>query len=325
MNPSTVPDRNLALELVRVTEAGALAAARWVGRGDKEGGDGAAVDAMRAMLATVAMDGIVVIGEGEKDDAPMLFNGEGVGDGIGPECDFAVDPVEGTTRMATGSPGAISVVAVAERGTMYDPSAVFYMDKLVVGPEAVGLVDLDMPTADIVEVVAKAKGIRRQDVTVAVLDRPRHQRLIDDIRGCGARVNLLGDGDVAAAIAVTRPESGIDIAAGIGGSPEAVLAAAALRCAGGEIQARIAPQDAGEVDRARAAGHDTDQVLSTTDLVRGDNVFFAATGVTDSPLLDGVRFHGGRALTQSIVMRSRSGTQRIINAEHIWPQPPRAH
>ncbi|MFD1815473.1 class II fructose-bisphosphatase [Rhodococcus gannanensis] len=325
MSSITVPDRNLALELVRVTEAGALSAARWVGRGDKEGGDGAAVDAMRAMLATVDMDGIVVIGEGEKDDAPMLFNGERVGAGTGPECDFAVDPVEGTTRMATGTPGAISVVAVAERGTMYDPSAVFYMDKLVVGPEAVGLVELDMPTGDIVEAVAKAKGIRSRDVTVAVLDRPRHRRLINDIRGCGARVHLLGDGDVVAAIATTRPESGIDIAAGIGGSPEAVLAAAALRCAGGEIHARIAPRDAGEAVRAQAAGHDTDRVLSTTDLVSGDNVFFAATGVTDSPLLDGVRFHGGRALTQSIVMRSRSGTQRVIDAEHVRPPSLRDH
>ena len=225
--------------------------------------------------------------------------------------------------MATGTPGAISVIAVAERGAMYDPSAVFYMDKLAVGPEATGLVDLDMPTIEIIETVAKAKGMRRHDVTVAILDRPRHQRLIDDIRGCGARVNLLGDGDVAAAIAVTRPDSGIDIAAGIGGSPEAVLAAAALRCAGGDILTRIAPRDASEADRAQAAGHDTDRILTTTDLVSGDNVFFAATGVTDSPLLDGVRFHGGRAHTQSIVMRSRSGTQRIIDAEHIWPHPHR--
>ncbi|MBF0662543.1 class II fructose-bisphosphatase [Rhodococcus sp. (in: high G+C Gram-positive bacteria)] len=311
------PDRNLALELVRVTEAGALASGRWVGRGDKEGGDGAAVDAMRIMLSTVTMRGVVVIGEGEKDEAPMLFNGELVGDGTGPECDFAVDPVEGTTLMAAGAPNSLSVVAVAERGAMFDPSSVFYMNKIAVGPDAADAVDITAPVSENISRVAAALGTSVADLTVAVLDRPRHTELVDRIRRAGARVRLLPDGDVAAAIAAARPTSGIDMAMGIGGTPEGILAAAAVRCLGGTIQAQLTPRDAGERGQVRAAGHDTDRVLHTTDLVGGANVFFAATGVTDGPLLRGVRYFGGnRAGTQSIVMRSKSGTVRIIEAEH---------
>jgi fructose-1,6-bisphosphatase II len=312
-----LPDRNLALELVRVTEAGALASARWVGHGDKENGDGAAVDAMRAMLATVAMRGVVVIGEGEKDEAPMLFNGEHVGDGTGPECDFAVDPVEGTTLMATGAPNALSVVAVAERGAMFDPTAVFYMDKIAVGPAAADVVDITAPVAENITRVAAALGSAVADVTVAVLDRPRHAPLVEQIRGAGARVRLLPDGDVAAAIAAARPGSGIEMTMGVGGTPEGILAAAAVRCLGGAIQARLAPRDDTERAQVLVAGHDPDRVLHTTDLVGGTNVFFAATGITDGALLRGVRyFAGNRAETQSIVMRSKSGTVRVIDAEH---------
>lgn len=311
------PDRNLALELVRVTEAGALASGRWVGRGDKESGDGAAVDAMRAMLATVAMHGVVVIGEGEKDEAPMLFNGEQVGDGTGAECDFAVDPVEGTTLMATGAPNALSVVAVAERGAMFDPSAVFYMDKISVGPAAADVVDITAPVGKNITRVAAALGSSVADVTVAVLDRPRHAQLVEQIRSAGARIRLLPDGDVAAAIAASRPGSGIDMAMGVGGTPEGILAAAAVRCLGGAIQARLAPRNDTERAQVLAAGHDPDRVLHTTDLVGGTNVFFAATGITDGALLRGVRyFAGNRAGTQSIVMRSKSGTVRVIDAEH---------
>ncbi|MEE2061795.1 MULTISPECIES: class II fructose-bisphosphatase [Rhodococcus] len=311
------PDRNLALELVRVTEAGALASGRWVGRGDKEGGDGAAVDAMRAMLATVAMRGVVVIGEGEKDEAPMLFNGEQVGDGTGPECDFAVDPVEGTTLMATGAPNALSVVAVAERGAMFDPTSVFYMDKIAVGPAAADVVDITAPAAENITRVAAALGSAVADLTVAVLDRPRHAELVEQIRSTGAQIRLLPDGDVAAAIAASRPGSGIEVAMGVGGTPEGILAAAALRCLGGAIQARLAPRNDTERAQVHAAGHDPDRVLHTMDLVGGTNVFFAATGITDGALLRGVRYFGGsRAGTQSIVMRSKSGTVRVVDAEH---------
>jgi len=312
-----LPDRNLALELVRVTEAGALASGRWVGRGDKEGGDGAAVDAMRTMLSTVTMRGVVVIGEGEKDEAPMLFNGELVGDGTGPECDFAVDPVEGTTLMAAGAPNSLSVVAVAERGAMFDPSAVFYMDKIAVGPDAADAVNITAPVSENIFRVAAALGIPVADLTVAVLDRPRHTELVDRIRRAGARVRLLLDGDVAAAIAAARPGSGIDMAMGVGGTPEGILAAAALRCLDGAIQGRLVPRDAAQHAQVLATGHDPDRILHTTDLVGGTNVFFAATGVTDGPLLRGVRYYGGnRAGTQSIVMRSKSGTVRIVDAEH---------
>ncbi|MFD3746612.1 class II fructose-bisphosphatase [Nocardia sp. NPDC058633] len=315
LSPS-MPDRNLALDLVRVTEAGALAAGRWVARGDKEGGDGAAVDAMRAMLATVPMQGVVVIGEGEKDSAPMLFNGENVGDGTGSHCDVAVDPVEGTTLMATGQPGALSVVAVAERGMMFDPSAVFYMDKIAVGPRAAHTIDLDAPTADNIANIAAALDKRPADVTVAVLDRPRHHTLINEIQAAGARVHLIGDGDVVAAVAAARPNSGIDAAFGIGGTPEAILAAAAMRCLGGAIHTRFAPRDESERRKALDAGHDLDQVLRTTDLVGGNEVFFAATGITEGPLLQGVRYKTGNATTQSILMRASTGTTRVINAQH---------
>ncbi|MGY0501427.1 class II fructose-bisphosphatase [Nocardia sp. FBN12] len=310
------PDRNLALELVRVTEAGAMASGRWVGRGDKEGGDGAAVDAMRQLVSSVSMKGIVVIGEGEKDEAPMLYNGELVGDGTGPEVDFAVDPVDGTTLMSKGSPGAISVLAVAERGAMFDPSAVFYMHKIAVGPDAAGSIDINAPIGDNIRNVAKAKHLSVSDLTVCILDRPRHAETIQQVRDAGARIRLISDGDVAGAIAAARPESGVDILVGIGGTPEGIIAAAALRCLGGEMQGKLAPKDDEERQKAIDAGHDLDRVLSTTDLVSGENVFFCATGVTDGDLLRGVRYFPGGASTQSIVMRSKSGTVRMVDAYH---------
>ncbi|AVH22323.1 class II fructose-bisphosphatase [Nocardia cyriacigeorgica] len=310
------PDRNLALELVRVTEAGAMAAGRWVGRGDKEGGDGAAVDAMRQLVSSVSMRGIVVIGEGEKDEAPMLYNGELVGNGDGPEVDFAVDPIDGTTLMSKGSPGAISVLAVAERGAMFDPSAVFYMHKIAVGPDAAGVIDIAAPIADNIRKVAKAKNSSVSDLTVCILDRPRHAELIQQVRDAGARIRLISDGDVAGAIAAARPDSGTDILVGIGGTPEGIIAAAAMRCMGGELQGMLAPKDDEERQKAVDAGHDLDRVLSTEDLVSGENVFFCATGVTDGDLLRGVRYYGGGASTQSIVMRSKSGTVRMIDAYH---------
>ncbi|RDI52928.1 class II fructose-bisphosphatase [Nocardia mexicana] len=310
------PDRNLALELVRVTEAGAMAAGRWVGRGDKEGGDGAAVDAMRQLVSTVSMRGIVVIGEGEKDEAPMLYNGEAVGDGTGPDVDFAVDPIDGTTLMSKGSPGAIAVLAVAERGAMFDPSAVFYMDKIAVGPEAADVIDLSAPIAENLRRVAKAKGSSVSDLTVCVLDRPRHARHIQEVRDAGARIRLISDGDVAGAIATARPDSGTDVLIGVGGTPEGIIAAAAMRCMGGAMQGKLAPKDDEERQKAVDAGHDLDRILSTEDLVSGENVFFCATGVTDGDLLRGVRYFGGGASTQSIVMRSKSGTVRMIDAYH---------
>jgi fructose-1,6-bisphosphatase II len=310
------PDRNLALELVRVTEAGAMAAGRWVGRGDKEGGDGAAVNAIRQLVNTVAMRGVVVIGEGEKDKAPMLFNGEEVGNGNGPECDFAVDPVDGTTVMAKGMPNAISVLAVAERGSMFDPSAVFYMEKIAVGPDAADAIDITAPVSENVRRVAKARKSSVSDVTVCILDRPRHGELIQKIRDTGARIRLISDGDVAGAIAAARPESGTDMLIGIGGTPEGIIAAAAMRCMGGALQGRLTPTGDAERQRAIDAGHDIDRVLLTEDLVSGENVFFTATGVTDGDLVRGVRYTGGGAHTQSIVMRSKSGTVRMIDAYH---------
>ncbi|MEV3964007.1 class II fructose-bisphosphatase [Nocardia sp. NPDC050193] len=310
------PDRNLALELVRVTEAGAMAAGRWVGKGDKEGGDGAAVDAMRQLVSSVSMSGVVVIGEGEKDEAPMLYNGEDVGDGTGPEVDFAVDPIDGTTLMSKGSPGAISVLAVAERGAMFDPSAVFYMQKIAVGPDAAEVIDISAPIAENIRKVAKAKHASVSDITVCILDRPRHGDLIQEIRDAGARIRLISDGDVAGAIAAARPDSGTDILVGIGGTPEGIIAAAAMRCMGGALQGKLAPKDDEEKQKAIDAGHDLDRVLVTEDLVAGDNVFFCATGVTDGDLLRGVRYYGGGASTQSIVMRSKSGTVRMIDAYH---------
>ena len=310
------PDRNLALELVRVTEAGAMAAGRWVGRGDKEGGDGAAVDAMRELVNSVSMRGVVVIGEGEKDNAPMLYNGEEVGNGDGPECDFAVDPVDGTTLMSKGMPNAISVLAVAERGAMFDPSAVFYMNKIAVGPDAADVIDITVPVAENISRVAKVKNSSVADLTVCILDRPRHQGLMAEVRDAGARIRLISDGDVAGAISACRPNSGTDMLLGIGGTPEGIIAAAAIRCMGGAIQAVLAPTDENERQKALDAGHDVDRVLTTEDLVSGENVFFCATGVTDGDLLQGVRYFGGGCTTQSIVMRSKSGTVRMIEAYH---------
>jgi fructose-1,6-bisphosphatase II len=310
------PDRNLALELVRVTEAAAMAAGRWVGRGDKIGGDQAAVDAMRQLIGTVSMRGVVVIGEGEKDEAPMLFNGEEVGNGDGAACDVAVDPIDGTTLMSKGMPNALAVLAVAERGAMFDPSAVFYMEKLAVGPEAADVVDLTAPPAENIRRVAKAKQSDVSDVTVCILDRPRHEKLVSEVRAAGARIQFITDGDVAGAISAARPTTGVDLLMGIGGTPEGIIAAAALKCMGGAIQARLWPRDEAERAKALDAGHDLDRVLDTNDLVAGDNVFFCATGVTDGGLLRGVRYRAGGCETQSIVMRSKSGTIRMIDGFH---------
>lgn len=310
------PDRNLALELVRVTEAAAMAAGRWVGRGDKNGADGVAVNAMRALISTVGMRGTVVIGEGEKDNAPMLFNGEEVGDGTGPECDVAVDPIDGTTLAAKGMTNAISVMAVAPRGSMYDPSAVFYMEKLVTGPEAADVVDIRYPVAENIHQVAKAKGSAPEDVTVVLLDRPRHQDIVDEIRATGARIKFISDGDVAGAIMAARPDTGIDLLLGVGGTPEGIISACAMKCLDGVIQGRLWPKDDQERQKALDAGHDLDRVLSTDDLVTGDDVFFVATGITDGELMKGVRYRAGGCSTHSLVMRSRSGTIRSITSEH---------
>ncbi|RSM87018.1 class II fructose-bisphosphatase [Kibdelosporangium aridum] len=311
-----LPDRNLALELVRVTEAAAMSAGRWVGRGDKNGGDGAAVDAMRKLIGTVSMNGVVVIGEGEKDEAPMLYNGEEVGDGSGPACDVAVDPIDGTTLMSKGMPNAIAVLAVAERGAMFDPSAVFYMEKIAVGPEAADVIDLTAPVAENIRRVAKAKHTDVSDVTVCILDRERHEQLVTEVRNAGARIHFISDGDVAGAISAARPNTGVDMLLGIGGTPEGIIAASALKCMGGAIQARLWPRDDAEREKALAAGHDLDRVLSTDDLVSGDNVFFCATGITDGDLLRGVHYRSGGCTTQSIVMRSKSGTVRMIDGFH---------
>jgi fructose-1,6-bisphosphatase II len=313
------PDRNLALELARVTEAAAMAAARWVGRGDKNGADGAAVNAMRMLINSVSMRGVVVIGEGEKDHAPMLFNGEEVGDGSGPACDVAVDPIDGTRLCASGMPNAISVLAVAGRGSMYDPSSVFYMSKLVTGPAAADVVDITAPPAFNVSAVAKAKRESPQDVTVVILDRPRHAELIAQVRETGARIHLITDGDVAGAIMAAREGTGIDLLLGIGGTPEGIIAACALKCLGGVIQGQLAPRDDAERHRALDAGLDLDRVLTTDDLVASEDVFFSATGITDGELMAGVRYRGGGATTHSLVMRSRSGTIRSIASEHqLW-------
>ncbi|MEU8245340.1 class II fructose-bisphosphatase [Nonomuraea sp. NPDC048916] len=313
------PDRNLALELVRVTEAAAMAAARWVGRGDKNGADGAAVNAMRQLINTVSMNGVVVIGEGEKDHAPMLFNGEQVGDGSGPDCDVAVDPIDGTRLTALGMPDAVSVIAVSERGSMYDPSAVFYMEKLVTGPQAADVVDIEAPVSANINAVARAKGCSASDVTVIVLDRPRHEQLVKEIRATGARIKFIVDGDVAGAIAAARDGTGIDLMLGIGGTPEGIVAACALKCLGGVIQGKLWPRDEAERRRALDAGHDLNRVLTTNDLVRSDDVFFAATGITQGELMQGVRFSGGVARTHSLVMRGRSGTIRKVDSEHqLW-------
>ncbi|MFI9600652.1 class II fructose-bisphosphatase [Streptomyces sp. NPDC004069] len=314
--PSEAPDRNIALELVRVTEAAAMAAGRWVGRGDKNGADGAAVRAMRSLVSTVSMNGVVVIGEGEKDEAPMLFNGERVGDGTGPEVDIAVDPIDGTTLTAKGMPNAIAVLAATERGAMFDPSAVFYMDKLVTGPEAADFVDIDAPVSVNIKRVAKAKRSTPEDVTVVILDRPRHEGIIREIRETGARIKLISDGDVAGSILALRDGTGIDLLLGIGGTPEGIISACAVKCLGGTIQGKLWPKDDEERQRALDAGHDLDRVLTTDDLVSGENVFFVATGITDGELLRGVRYRAETATTDSIVMRSKSGTVRRIDSEH---------
>lgn len=310
------PDRNLALELARVTEAAAMAAARWVGRGDKDGADAAAVNAMRQLINTVSMDGVVVIGEGEKDQAPMLYNGERVGDGRGAECDVAVDPIDGTRLTANGMNNAISVIAVAEKDSMYDPSAVFYMDKLVTGPESADVVDIERPPADNIRAVARAKGASPHDVTVVILDRPRHEQIIKEVRATGARIRLITDGDVAGGIMAAREGTGIDLLLGIGGTPEGIIAACAVKCLGGVIQGKLWPRDDAERQRAIDAGHDLDRVLTTDDLVSSDDVFFAATGITDGELARGVRYSRGTTYTHSLVMRSRSGTIRKIESEH---------
>ena len=316
MATSSRPDRNLALELVRVTEAGAMGAGRWIGRGDKEAADQAAVDAMRAMLDTVSMAGVVVIGEGEKDEAPMLYNGEPVGEGDGPEVDVAVDPLEGTRLTALGQPNAIAVIAAADRGSLFFPGAAVYMEKIAVGADAIHVVDIDATPTENVNAVAKAKGRRVTDVRVVVLERDRHEDLIGELRQAGARVNLIRDGDVAPAIAAARPGTGVDMLYGVGGTPEGVISAAALKCVGGGIQGKRWPRDDEERQALVDAGYDADRVLTTDDLVRSDNVFVAATGVTTGALLKGVRYVTDGAITDSIVMRSRSGTVRRIEARH---------
>jgi len=318
----TAPDRNLALELVRVTEAAALAASQWMGRGDKEGADGAAVDAMRLVLGTVSMDGIVVIGEGEKDEAPMLYNGERIGDGKPPEVDIAVDPVEGTTLTAKGRGNAISVIALSERGSMFDPGPCVYMEKIAVGAEARGAVDITASATDNLKAVASATGRRVRDLTAVILERDRHDDLIGEVRQAGARVRLIPDGDVAGAMSTAAPESGADILFGVGGTPEGVIAAAALKCMGGEIQARLWPRNEDERQAAIAAGYDLDRVLHTDDLIAGDNAFFAATGITDGDLLKGVTFGRNHVTTESLVMRSRSGTVRMVRGRHRLEKAP---
>ena len=316
MNDLPAPDRNLAMELVRVTEAAALAAARWVGSGDKLKADGAAVDAMRTMLTTVAMKGTVIIGEGEKDEAPMLFNGEVVGDLSGFECDIAVDPIDGTTLTALGRSNAIAVIAVSAKGTMFDPGPCVYMDKVATGPEAAHVIDINVSVAENLARVAEAKGEKVRDLTAVILDRERHTQLIAEVREAGARIRLIPDGDVAGAISTAWPESGADIMFGIGGTPEGVIAAAALKCMGGEIQGKLWPRNDRERQAAIAAGYDLDQVLTTEILVSGDNCFFSATGITDGELMKGIHYNKAGATSQSLVMRSKSGTVRLIDATH---------
>ena len=309
-------ERNLGMELVRCTEAAALRAARLMGRGDKNAGDQAAVDAMRRALEGVTMDGIVVIGEGEKDEAPMLFNGERLGTGDPPQVDIAVDPIDGTRLTSLGLPGAIAVAAVAERGTLYNPRHIVYMNKIAVGPQAKGAASLDAPVKDNLRRVAKALGKDLNDLTVVVLDRPRHADLIRDIRSAGARIKLIPDGDVSGGLMTAVEDSGVDMLMGIGGSPEAVITACALKCLGGEIQCKLWPRDEEERKRALEVGLEVNRVFTTDDLVRGDNVFFVATGVTDGEWLTGVKYTGKGANTLSIVMRSRSGTVRMVEARH---------
>jgi fructose-1,6-bisphosphatase II len=313
-----LPDRNLAMELVRVTEAAALAAGRWVGRGDKLAADQAAVDAMRLMIDSVSMDGVVVIGEGEKDEAPMLFNGERVGIGSGPETDVAVDPIDGTTLTSVGQPNALSVIALAPRGAMFFPGAAMYMEKIATGPEAADAIDITAPVAENIRAVAKAKGKRPEEVAVTILQRPRHDEIVREVREAGARVFLITDGDVAGAIAAAAPRMEVDLLLGIGGTPEGVVAAAALKCLGGAIQGRLYPRDDDERRALRDDGYDVEKVLTTDDLAAGDDLFFAATGITDGYLLDGVKYWPDGATTYSMVMRSRSGTIRYVKSDHAF-------
>jgi fructose-1,6-bisphosphatase II len=310
------PDRNLGMELVRATEAAAIRSAPFIGKGDKNAADGAAVDAMRKFLGTVAFDGVVVIGEGEKDEAPMLFNGEHVGNGFGPACDIAVDPIDGTSLTAAGRMNALSVIAVSDRGSMFDPSAVFYMDKIVTGPEGIGVIDLDKPVGENIRALAQAKGLAVEDLQVAVLDRPRHADLIQQIHAAGAGTRLLLDGDVAGGINAARPDSRIDMCVGIGGTPEGIITACAVKALGGLILTRLAPKDDAERQKAIDAGHDLDRVLDQDDLVKGDNAYFA-TGVTDGALVAGVKRKQGMIRTSSIVLRSHSGTIRRVEADHL--------
>jgi len=311
------PDRNLALELVRVTEAAALAAARMVGRGDKEGADQAAVDAMRHVLDSVSMDGVVVIGEGEKDKAPMLYNGEQIGDGTPPEVDIAVDPLEGTRLTALGMPSAIAVIALAARGAMFSPGPIVYMEKIAGGPEIADLLDLDRPLPETLELIAKRKRIDIRDVMVVMLDRERHHEAMRQVREAGARVRLILDGDVSAAMLAVSDNSPVDLLWGIGGTPEGVISAAAIKCIGGQLLGRLWPRDDEERQRALDAGYDLSRVLTSEDLVAGEDVFFSATGVTDGDVLQGVRYQGDRgATTESLVMRARSGTVRRVSARH---------
>jgi fructose-1,6-bisphosphatase II len=312
------PDRNLALELVRVTEAAALAAGRFMGRGDKEGGDKAAVDAMRLVLNSVEMDGIIVIGEGEKDEAPMLFNGECLGTGHEPRVDIAVDPIDGTRLLALGRANSLATVAIADRGSMFDPGPCVYMDKIAVGPEGKGAIDIEVSPLVNLRSVARSKGKDIADLTVVVLDRPRHESLIAEIRKAGARIRLITDGDVAGALMTAWPDSGVDLLMGIGGTPEGVISACALKAMGGEIQGKLYARNEAEANKARDMGFDLGRVLATNDLVRSDNVFFAATGITDGELLDGVKYYGDGARTHSLVMRAKSGTVREIVARHRW-------
>jgi fructose-1,6-bisphosphatase II len=304
------------MELVRVTEAAALASGRWVGRGDKIAADAAAVDAMRLMIDSVSMDGVVVIGEGEKDEAPMLFNGEQVGSGVGPETDVAVDPIDGTTLTSVGQPNALSVIALAPRGSMFFPGAAMYMEKIATGPEAAEAIDIDAPVAENIRQVAKAKGKRPEEVTVTILDRPRHAEMIAEIRAAGARVLLITDGDVAGAIVAAIPRTEVDLLMGIGGTPEGVVSAAALKCLGGAIQGKLYPRNDEERASLLTDGFDLDQVLDADTLAAGDDLFFAATGITDGYLLEGVRYWSDGATTFSMVMRSRSGTIRYVKSDH---------
>ncbi len=312
------PERNIALELVRVTEAAAMAAARFMGRGDKIAGDGAAVDAMRLVLNSIDMDGVIVIGEGEKDEAPMLFNGEVLGTGRGPKVDIAVDPIDGTRLLALGRSNALATVALADRGTMFNPGPIFYMDKIAVGPEARGAIDIEVSPLVNLRSIARSLGKDIRDLTVVVLDRPRHEKLIGEIRKAGARIRQITDGDVAGALMTAWPESGVDVLMGIGGTPEGVIAACALRAMGGEIQGKLYPRNEAEANAAREQGYDLNRVLTIDDLVASENVFFAVTGITDGELLDGVKYspHGHGSRTHSLVMRSKSGTVREIISHH---------